>query len=166
MSLLHALWRDETGVVLSAELVMLGTLGVVGATVGLNAVAKSVNEEMTDFARAMRSLDQSYSVPGHRGCGAWKAGSTYLQEDVEVSLRRIEVVEDGERGRDSDQDRTHDRKPDQRPRPKLQPKRKRPPFSPRREEQRRNDQRRGDERRRTDSVDEPAADEPSAPLVI
>ncbi len=166
MSLLHALWRDETGVVLSAELVLLGTLGVVGATVGLNAAAKSVNEEMTDFARDMRSLDQSYSVPGYRSCGAWKAGSSYRQEDVEVSLRRIEVVEDGERGRDSDQDRAHDRKPDQRPRPKFQPMRKRPPFPPRGEDQRRNDQRRGDDRRRTDSVDEPAADEQAAPLTI
>jgi hypothetical protein len=154
MSLLHALWRDEAGVILSAEMVLLGTIGVVGATVGINAAAKSVNEEMTDFARAMRSLDQSYSVPGYRSCGAWKAGSSYRQEDVEVSLRRIEVVEDGERGRDSDQDRAHDRKPDQRPRPKFQPMRKRKPAPPRRD-----DRRRDDDRRRSDSIDIPLSEE-------
>jgi hypothetical protein len=154
MSLLHALWRDEAGVILSAEMVLLGTIGVVGATVGINAAAKSVNEEMTDFARAMRSLDQSYSVPGYRSCGAWKAGSSYRQEDVEVSLRRIEVVEDGERGRDSDQDRAHDRKPVKRPRPKFQPMRKRKPAPPRRD-----DRRRDDDRRRSDSIDIPLSEE-------
>ena len=157
MSLLHALWKDETGVILSAELVMLGTLGVVGATVGLHTAAKSVNEEMTDFARAMRSLDQSYSVPGYHSCGAWKAGSHYRQEDVQVSLRKLEIVEDDERGRHPD--RTRDGKPPYRPRPKLQPKRKRPPVPPRR-----GDQKRDDERRRTDSVDEPAAELQQTPV--
>jgi hypothetical protein len=164
MSLLHALWKDETGVILSAELVMLGTLGVVGATVGLHTAAKSVNEEMTDFARTMRSLDQSYSVPGYHSCGAWKAGSHYRQEDVQVSIRKLEIVEDGEHGRHPDRDRARDGKPPYRPRPQIQPKRKRPPVPPRREDQRREDQRRDDERRRTDSVDEPAAELQQTPV--
>lgn len=86
MSLLHALWTDESGFVLSAEAVLIGTVGVVGATVGLNMAAHSVNEEMKDFAFAIRSLDQSYVIPAQSGCGAWTAGSCFQQENVEDSL--------------------------------------------------------------------------------
>lgn len=93
---LKTLWRDESGAVLSTELVLVGTLGAVGATVGMNALATSVNEEMYDLARAIRSLDQSYEVRGVQGCGAWTAGSAFHQEPVEESLRRLELAFDGD----------------------------------------------------------------------
>lgn len=90
MRCLQTLWPDETGAVLSTEMVLVGTLGVVGATVGLKALSTSVNEELLDLARAIRSLDQSYEIPGVSRCGAWTAGSAYRQEPVEISLRRLE----------------------------------------------------------------------------
>lgn len=90
MRCLLMLWREERGAVLSTEMVLVGTLGVVGATVGLKALSTSVNEELLDLARALRSLDQSYEIPGLSRCGAWTAGSSYRQEPVEVSLRRLE----------------------------------------------------------------------------
>lgn len=74
MRTLHELWRDESGAVLSAEVVLLGTLGVIGATVGLSALSKSVNDELTELAFAIRSLDQSYGYEGMKGCRAWTAG--------------------------------------------------------------------------------------------
>lgn len=89
MRTLHDLWRDESGAVLSAEVVLLGTLGVIGATVGLSALSKSVNDELTELAFAIRSLDQSYGYEGMQGCRAWTAGSSYVQQPVEESLAEL-----------------------------------------------------------------------------
>ncbi len=86
MRILSELWHDEAGVILSAEAVVLGTVGVVGLTTGLSMVSKSVNSELQDLAFAMRSLDQSYEIPAQRGCGAYTAGSCFRQEPVEESL--------------------------------------------------------------------------------
>lgn len=92
MNLLAKLWRDETGVLLSAEAVVVGTIAVVGLTTGLTVVAKSVNEELQDVAFAIRSLDQSYSIPAIEGCGAKTAGSSFQQEPVEKSLAELTAV--------------------------------------------------------------------------
>jgi hypothetical protein len=63
--------------------VTLGTLGVVGATVGLSAVARSANSELEEMAFALRSLDQSYSIQGMTTANAKTAGSSYTQKPVE-----------------------------------------------------------------------------------
>jgi hypothetical protein len=91
MNLLKTLWTDEAGVILSAETVLLGTVGVLGATVGLSAASKSIDGELTDFARAMRSLDQSYHVEGVRHGTAWTAGSSFKQAPVEESLKALDA---------------------------------------------------------------------------
>ncbi len=91
MNLWKSLWADEQGMILSAETVLLGTVGLVGATVGLSAVARSVDGEMTDLARAFRSLDQSYHYEGIKHGSAWTAGSSFTQEPVEVSLRKLDA---------------------------------------------------------------------------
>jgi hypothetical protein len=92
MNLFAKLWRDEAGVLLSAEAVVVGTVAVVGLTTGLTVVAKSVNEELQDVAFAIRSLDQSYSIPAIEGCGAKTAGSSFQQEPVKESLAELTVV--------------------------------------------------------------------------
>lgn len=91
MKMLMTLLRDECGFVLSAESVLLGTVGVIGATVGLSAVSSAVNEELTDVARAIRSVDQSYHYHGMSGCGSCVSGSSYTQEPVAVSLKHLET---------------------------------------------------------------------------
>ena len=75
--------------ILSAEMVTVGTVGVLGAIVGLNAASTAVDAEMKEMAGAIRSLDQSYGYVGHRGCGAWTAGSYYRQQDVALSLAEL-----------------------------------------------------------------------------
>jgi hypothetical protein len=98
MSLFAKLWRDEAGVLLSAEAVVVGTVAVVGLTTGLTVVAKSVNEELQDVAFAIRSLDQSYSIPAIEGCGARTAGSSFQQEPVKKSLVELcAVIEKAEK---------------------------------------------------------------------
>ncbi len=99
MRIFRDLWHDEFGVILSAELVILGTVGVVGLTTGLSMVSQSVNGELQDLAFAMRSLDQSYNIPGQQGCVAYTAGSCFTQEPVEESLAILcNIAEKEERG--------------------------------------------------------------------
>ena len=86
MQLVNDLWQDEHGLILSAEAIMVGTLGVLGAVVGMNMASTAVDEELKEFAFAIRSLDQSYGYVGHQSCRAWSAGSSYRQQDVQVSL--------------------------------------------------------------------------------
>lgn len=81
MLLLKKLWQGEDGLVLSAEAVVVGTLGVLGAGIGLKAVSESVNQELADVGQSIRGLDQSYSVQGMRGCHAWTAGSHFRQAE-------------------------------------------------------------------------------------
>lgn len=89
MRVFRDLWNDEFGVLLSAEAVVVGTVVVVGLTTGLTVVTKAVSEELTDVAKAIRSLDQSYSIPARERCDARTAGSSFTQEPVEKSLEEL-----------------------------------------------------------------------------
>lgn len=82
-------WEDEAGAVVSAELVAVGTVAVLGGSVGLNMLATSVNDELKETAFAIRSLNQSYAFAGHASARAWAAGSAYTQPDVEQSLKEL-----------------------------------------------------------------------------
>lgn len=98
---IECLWAEEAGFILSAETVLVGTLGVIGVTVGLSAAMRSVNEELTEVALAFRSLNQSYEVAGRQGCGAWTGGSVFHQRPVEEAREELlsRVREDAERAR-------------------------------------------------------------------
>ena len=63
-------WRDESGVILSAELVLLVTILVIAMVVGLSAVAKAVSLELQDIAAVFQGIDQTTSFTGTTGCGA------------------------------------------------------------------------------------------------
>ncbi len=82
-------WRDETGFLVSAELVLVATLLVLGLVVGLHAVARAVVGELNDLAGAIEALDQSYGYPGlvlswvgwdgaSGHCRAYGAGSWFV----------------------------------------------------------------------------------------
>jgi hypothetical protein len=83
MNLLKALRQDEYGVILSTEIVIIGSLLVIGLITGLTCLQKSVNGELQDLAGAIGALDQSYSFSGHRKsgyagqCCAYTAGSAF-----------------------------------------------------------------------------------------
>jgi hypothetical protein len=58
------LWQDESGVILSAELVLIGTILVLGMLVGLVELQSAVISELSDLGAAFGNLDQSYQVSG------------------------------------------------------------------------------------------------------
>ncbi len=62
--MLKQLWNDDSGVIISAELVLVLTIGVLMLVVGLHAVTKAVNYELGDLASAFGSIDQSFSYDG------------------------------------------------------------------------------------------------------
>lgn len=64
MKLMHALYSDDAGFVISAELVLVLTIGVLAMIVGLHAVAKSVTMELNDVANAIGTIDQSFHYKG------------------------------------------------------------------------------------------------------
>lgn len=114
MHLFSRLWKDEHGILLSAEAVVVGTVAVVGLTAGLSVVAKSVNEELQDVAFAIRSLDQSYSIPGQKSCGAMTAGSSFKQEPVEKSLDELcDVIRTAEKKEKAQAERLEQKLKDQ-----------------------------------------------------
>ena len=83
LNLLKALRQDEHGVILSTEIVIVGSLLVIGLISGLACLQKSVNGELQDLAGAIGALDQSYSYSSFRKAGtmgrccAYTAGSSY-----------------------------------------------------------------------------------------
>ncbi|MBX3441681.1 MAG: hypothetical protein KF774_04680 [Planctomyces sp.] len=69
--MLRSLWNDERGFILSAELVIISTVLVIGLVSGLVCIRTALSDEMTDVASAIGSLNQSYSYGGMHGCRSW-----------------------------------------------------------------------------------------------
>ena len=65
---MRKLWNDEAGFIVSAELVLIATIMVIGLIVGLATVRDQVIQELADVAAAISDINQSYSwsaVTGH-----------------------------------------------------------------------------------------------------
>ena len=65
---MRTLYHDECGFIVSAELVLVGTLCVLALVVGLSEVASSINNELNDIGEAFGSLNQSFCVQGYSVC--------------------------------------------------------------------------------------------------
>ncbi len=94
--MLKQLWNDEAGVIISAELVLVLTIGVLMLVVGLHAVVKSVNYELGDIASAFGSIEQSFSYDGFANGGgvcnnhhAEVKGSAYTDEADDCDCSEI-----------------------------------------------------------------------------
>lgn len=62
--MLTRLLQDESGFIVSAELVLIATLCVIGLIVGLSEVQHAVVSELNDVAEAIGSLNQSFFTTG------------------------------------------------------------------------------------------------------
>ncbi len=80
MQTLFLLWNDEAGFIISAELVIVATLLVVGLIVGLSEVQHAVVSELNDVGDAIGSLNQGYRFSGfskRKGGGGGVAARSY-----------------------------------------------------------------------------------------
>ena len=76
------LLNDESGVIISAELVLVLTIAVLAMVVGLSEVAVAVNTELNDISNAIGALNQGYAFTGFTfGAGKVKSytrGTTFF----------------------------------------------------------------------------------------
>lgn len=61
---MRKLFNDENGFIVSAELVLVLTIGVLGMVVGLASFRDAIVTEFCDLGSAFGALDQSYNYNG------------------------------------------------------------------------------------------------------
>jgi hypothetical protein len=76
--MLRKLWNDETGVVITAELVVVSSIVVLGAITGLTTTRNAIITEMADFAAAVGTIDQSFSIGSVQGPNSFTAGTEFI----------------------------------------------------------------------------------------
>jgi Flp pilus assembly pilin Flp len=77
MRLLHRLWKDQRGFVISTELILIAVLLVIGLIAGLTTLRDQVVQELGDLAAAIGSINQSYSFSGTTGHSSSTSGSIF-----------------------------------------------------------------------------------------
>lgn len=74
------LLNDEAGFIVSAELILVSTIAVLGLVVGLGELALNVNNELEDVGSAFAHMKQSYWTNGNCGHGGTFWGSSYWDQ--------------------------------------------------------------------------------------
>ena len=77
MNLCRKLINDDAGFIISAELVLVATIAVLGMIVGLSEVALNVNNELEDVGSAFAGMQQSYHIQGTCGHKGHMSGSSF-----------------------------------------------------------------------------------------
>lgn len=62
--------NDESGAVVSIELILIITIAVLALIVGWSEVAVAVNTELNDISNAVGALNQTYIFTGFQGTAA------------------------------------------------------------------------------------------------
>jgi hypothetical protein len=72
--------KKQAGFIVSAELVLIATILVIGLIVGMVTIRNAMTAEMDDVAEAIGALDQSYSFQGidTDPLGSFVSGTTWL----------------------------------------------------------------------------------------
>ena len=85
-------WNDEAGFIVSAELVLVATILVIGMISGLTSVRDAVITELADVGGAIGSINQSFTYGGASAhCGSWPC-ARFATTGVISSCRRIGPV--------------------------------------------------------------------------
>ena len=71
------LWKEEAGAIVSAEIMLVASILVIGVLVGLKSLRDSVVSELADVAQALSNVDQSYSYSGVSGHHGFSAGGFF-----------------------------------------------------------------------------------------
>ena len=78
MNAFTTLRNDENGFIVSAEIVLVGTILVLGVIVGLTEMSYGVNEELEDLGSAIGAINQTYYYTMASGKKGTTLGSTFL----------------------------------------------------------------------------------------
>jgi len=77
MKTMLRLWNEETGAIISAEIILVASILVIGVIAGLKSLRDSVVTELADVAQAIANINQSYSFSGASGHHAFNPGSSF-----------------------------------------------------------------------------------------
>ena len=94
MKLLHRLWADQAGFVVSTELVLVATILVIGMVVGLVTVRDAVVQELADVAGAIASVSQSYEYTDVIGHTSATSGS-HFQDQIDFCDEGDDTADEG-----------------------------------------------------------------------
>lgn len=74
--------KKQAGFIVSAELVLIATILVIGLIVGMVTIRNAMTAEMDDVAEALGALDQSYTFQGINTdpVGSWVSGSVWIDD--------------------------------------------------------------------------------------
>ena len=78
MKTMQRLWNEETGAILSAEVMLVASILVIGVVAGLTSLRDSVVTELADVAQALANVNQSYSFSGVRGHHSFNGGGVFV----------------------------------------------------------------------------------------
>ena len=78
MKTMLRLWNEETGAIISAEIILVASILVIGIIAGLKSLRDSVVTELADVAQAIANINQSYSFSGASGHHAFSPGSVFV----------------------------------------------------------------------------------------
>ncbi|MBL9081562.1 MAG: hypothetical protein JNK76_07135 [Planctomycetales bacterium] len=78
MKVLNRLWSEEAGAIVSAEVMLVMSILVIGVIVGLAAVRDSVITELADVAQALANVNQSYSFGTASGHHSLSGGGAFI----------------------------------------------------------------------------------------
>ena len=78
MKVLNRLWTEETGAILSAEVMLVASILVIGVIAGLSSLRASVVTELADLAQALGNVNQSYSFGGVAGHHVFNGGGVFV----------------------------------------------------------------------------------------
>ena len=77
MNFLKTIWKDERGFIASTDLILIGTVLILGSIVGLATMRDEIVQELGDIATAIGQLNQSYSFAAFNNGQFSVAGSSY-----------------------------------------------------------------------------------------
>ena len=93
------LLNDETGFIVSAELILVSTIAVLSLVVGLTETANAVNQELEDVGSAFGSVNQTYRYSGLRTPKGKTSGSLFDDDrdncDSQNDIRPTEAEGEG-----------------------------------------------------------------------
>jgi Flp pilus assembly pilin Flp len=78
--ILSRLWKEEAGAIISAEIVLVASILVIGVISGLKSLRDSVVTELADVAQAIANINQSYSFSGASGHHSFSPGSVFVDQ--------------------------------------------------------------------------------------
>lgn len=90
INVLMRLWSDDHGFVISAELVLVLTVGVLMMVVGLHSMSKAITQELNDLSNSFGAIQQTYKYDGFKKpWHSFVAGSAFFDAEDECDCTAI-----------------------------------------------------------------------------